>query len=346
MTLKKISEIANVSISTVSRALANSPSISNAVRDRVINIAEEIGYLDKRNNKILSPAILRSILFVTPKQMIIKGDENLVSFPLINQLKKDCEEQNIQIFSVISGDSKIRVNDIKYALKKNKVDAIIVIQDDSISLINYLKKLSIPAVLINGEDISMSIDTVTISNRFAAMTATQYLLGLGHRHILHLTWDGRITITRRKDGYKDALRANNIAIDEELILYSKGNTSNDAKDMMQKWLKKNPDFKNITAIFCASDQFAIGAIEALKEYGMSIPNDVSVLGFDDMLPLGIYDPPLSTIHAPFLSLPQEALNILKERIYNPNRPVVRVEVGCYLKERSSVAPPPKNKVYL
>lgn len=337
MTLKKISEIANVSISTVSRALANNPSISPLVRDKIINIAEEIGYLKKLNNKNFLPATLRSILLVTPKQMIIEGDENLVSFPLINQLRHDCEEQNIQIFSVISGDKKININDIKKALKENNVDAIIVIQDDSIRLVEYLKKISIPAVLINGEDISMSVDTVTISNRFAAMTATQYLLDSGHQRILHLTWDGRITITRRKDGYKDALRANNIPIDNELIVCSKGNTSNDAKDTMLKWLKNFPDLKHITAIFCASDQFAIGVIEALKENGLSIPQDISVLGFDDMLPLGIYNPPLSTIHAPFLSLPKEALNILKERIYNPNRPIVRIEVGCYLKKRSSVA---------
>lgn len=336
MTLKKISEIADVSISTVSRALANSPSISLAVRDKILAIAEEIGYLDKLNHKGASQIMLRSILLVMPRQIIVKDTENWVSFPLIDQLRSDCKDQNIQIFSIVSGKDKINISDIKAALKKHNVNAIIIVQDDNPRLIAHLKNLDIPVVLINGEDTSMSVDTVSISNRFASMAATQYLLDLGHKRIIHLTWQGRITIARRSDGYKDALYANDLMVDNGLIIYSNNYTSIAAREVMSSWLEQFPDLKGASAIFCASDQLAIGAIEALKQHNLSVPSDVSVLGFDDMLPFGIYDPPLSTVYAPFLSLPKEALGILKERIKNSNRPVVRIELGCQLKERASV----------
>lgn len=337
MTLKKISEIAGVSISTVSRALANNPAISASVRDKILAIAEETGYLDKLNHKNSSQIMLRSILLVMPKQIIVKDAENRVSFPLIDQLKRDCNDQNIQIFSIVSGSNKINISDIKTALKKYNVNAVVIVQDDNPRLIEHLKKLDKPVVLINGEDTSMSVDTVSISNRFAAMAATQYLLDLGHEKIIHLTWQGRITIARRCDGYKDAIHANGLTIDDQLIIYCDNYTSTDGREALLNWIKQFPDLKEATAIFCASDQLAIGAIEALRQHNIKVPKDISVLGFDDMLPFGIYDPPLSTVYAPFLSLPKEALNILKERIKDPSRPVVRVELGCQIKKRVSVA---------
>ncbi len=338
MTLKKISEMTGVSMSTVSRVLANNASISEAVRAKVLTAAKELGYLDKINQRKSNKVVLRQILLVAPRQIILQSDENWVSFPLIDQLKKDCADQNIDLIPLVSGDQKIKLADVRAAVKEHNIDAIIIVQDDSPQLIEYLSKLSLPSVLINGEDTSMHMDTVTISNRFAGMMATKHLIKLNHQRILHITWDGRITITRRSDGYRDALNVHGFPVDDDLIIHAKDYTSIAAKTAMSAFLDENPDCKQATAIFCASDQLAIGVIEALKAHNLFVPNDISVLGFDDMLPLDIYDPPISTIHAPFLDLPHAALNILRQRITYPDQPVLRVELGCRLEERGSIRP--------
>ncbi len=109
---------------------------------------------------------------------------------------------------------------------------------------------------------------------------------------------------------------------------------------MGLWLKQNGGLGDITAMFCLADNIAIGVIQALKERGYQVPQDVSILGFDDILRGQMMDPPLSTVHAPLAQIGRMALDEMEYclRTLGEHLPARRVELGCTIVERGSCAP--------
>jgi LacI family purine nucleotide synthesis repressor len=239
---------------------------------------------------------------------------------------------------LVSASNRIDPAEVRRSAEAEKVDGIVVLNDDRPELIRSLAALQTPLVILNGEDPSMLVDTVTGENRFGARQGTEHLLSLGHRRIMHLTWKGRTTIRRRYDGYTDALLAAGIPISPDMVIEAEGFEPVQGEKAIARILAEDCDLRGATAIFCAADNLALGCLKALSDAGIRVPEDVSVLGFDNIILGEFSSPPLSTVQLPSDRLGAAALGLLEQRLLanDPLRPAHRLELGCRLVLRGSV----------
>ena len=330
---------AEVAISTVSHVLNGTASISAEVRERVLLAARELGYLQKRLKKA-AIASVNKIMLAVPNDVAEQKDINLVSWTILDTLRRHCERRGIRVFPHVAEGLHLDADKLIDAARAAAVDGIVLFNDDRPELLTALRNSGIGTVLINGEDPEMGIDTVIPANRFAAQKATSWLLQLGHRQILHLTFKGRKTIHQRKEGYEDAFREWGMPVPANLVLELEGYAPDFAEAALADFLDQHPDRRGVTAIFCAADNLALGCLRLLAERNIAVPEEISVLGFDDVMLGALSKPPLSTIHAPLEQLGAAAIHLLEQRLVDadPTRCAFRLELGCRLIERASVAP--------
>ena len=162
----------------------------------------------------------------------------------------------------------------------------------------------------------------------------RYLIDNGHKRILHITQSKRRTIQRRAEAYQTALAEASISYDPQLVFEVEINAEETYKAMIHRLAHEDIDF---TAVFCANDLAAMGFMRAAQEVGLRIPQDVSVIGFDDIAPAAFLSPPLTTIRIETQELATLALHRLIDRAAQPNLTPIRVSLACHLIERRSVA---------
>ncbi len=337
--MREVAERAGVAISTVSHVLNSTAPISAEVRKRVIEAARDLGYLARRTAKASIGAISR-VLMVVPEDALPDSDIYLVSWTILTALTRDCESRGIRIVP----HALLRehaVAGVVAAAREERVDGIILINDDRTALLEVVRKSGLPVVLINGEDPDMHVDSVTPGNRFASLKATKRLIALGHKRIVHLSWRGRKTIDRRRDGFLDAFDEAGLSRDNAIMLIADGFEPNYGELAIRNWLAINPDRQGATAIFCAADNLAFGVIKALMAAGLKVPGDVSVMGFDGVALGELSVPPLTTVSIPLEQFGKAALDLLEQRAEAGDtiRAAHRLELGCDIIERASVAAP-------
>lgn len=337
--IKTIAEMSGVAPSTVSHAINGTASISDAVRDRILKVAQETGYLSRRRSQA-TIASLRKVLLAMPPDAMPENDVNLVSWTILNALTQEAEARSIRVtVHEIRPDATFaQVSD---AARAADIDGIVVLNDDRSNLLKSICKSGIPAVLINGEDPDMHMDSVTPGNRFAAQKATRRLIDLGHKRIMHLTWTGRKTVQRRGDGFADAFVDAGLNTDDAITVFADGYEPRHGEDAIEKWLAKHPDLDGVTAIFCAADNLAFGAMRALRAAGVEVPRDISLMGFDGVGLGELHSPSLSTVTIPLDEFGGAALDLLEQRVNakHPNAAARRLELGCTVTERDSISVP-------
>lgn len=337
--IKMIAERSGVAPSTVSHAINGTASISDEVRDRILKIAQETGYLSRRRSQA-SIASLRKVLLAMPPDAMPENDVNLVSWTILNSLTQEAEKRSIRV-SVHEIRPDATFAQVSDAARAGNMDGIVLLNDDRSSLLKSIFKSGIPAVLINGEDPDMLMDSVTPGNRFAAQKATKRLIDLGHERIMHLTWSGRKTVQRRRDGFLDAFDDVGLSRDNAVTLFTKGYEPRHGESAVEEWLVKHPDLDGVTAIFCAADNLAFGAMRALKAAGLSVPKDISLMGFDGVGLGELHSPSLSTVAIPLDEFGGAALGLLEQRVNasRQNAAARRLELGCTVTERDSITSP-------
>lgn len=335
--IKDIADKAEVATSTVSHVLNGTAPISAEVRERVLDAASTLGYLAKRREKA-AIAVLRSVMLAVPSDTLPHNQANLFSWTLLSRLMRDCERRSIRIVPVEVDKPGLSGAELVAQAKAAKVDGILLLADDRPELLQEIAGSGIPAVLMNGEDHEMQIDSVTPGNRFAARYVTNWLIKQGHRNIMHLTWEGRSTVRRRRDGFLDAFRANNLSLETAYVHLAEGYFPEMGGAAIQRWIAKHDGLGGITAIFCAADNLALGALTALRQAGFSMPQDVSVVGFDGVALGEFTSPSLTTVSVPLDHIGAAALHLLEQRITNASvaLPAHRLELGCKLTIRGSV----------
>lgn len=338
--LKDVARDADVSLSTASHALNGTAPLTIEVRERVLDSAKRLGYLDRRRKKA-TIAALHVLLLAIPDDAAPESDLNLVSWTILNGLRRECERRGIRIVPFVSTGRRIDGAQVRQIALAERADGIVVLNDDQPELIRSLASADMPVVIVNGEDPTMLVDTVTPENRFGARLGIEHLLGLGHRRILHLTWKGRTTIQRRYDGFSDAFLAAQLPVPADMIVEAEGYEPRHGEAAINALLDRDPTMKGASAVFCAADNLALGCLKALADRDIRVPEAISVLGFDDIVPGEFSRPPLSTISVPTDRLGAAALALIEQRLIanDPQRPAHRLELGCHLVLRGSVAPP-------
>jgi LacI family repressor for deo operon, udp, cdd, tsx, nupC, and nupG len=194
----------------------------------------------------------------------------------------------------------------------------------------------LPPLVLAAEPLMRSrLPTVGVDHAGGAEEAVRHLIHLGHRRIAHIAGlDSVLSAGSRMEGYRKALRAARISVDESLI--QRGSfTVDSGTSAMHALLRQR---RMPTAVFCANDQMAMGAIRALRSLGLRVPADVSVIGFDDGELAEIYDPPLTTVHIPRFDVGYQAMMTLADVISHA-RPVRSVTLPTRLVVRATSAAP-------
>lgn len=320
---REIAEAAGVSISTVSRVLNDVEGISQDLRERVLKAANALGYQSKE------PALEQIHLYVATGNLV----DDPFHMSLISGVEIECRRNNIALhYSMIEPGTKGHLYVLDKMMQNSNAGLIFMAVSDR-ELLEKVLHLTPRVVLVNAELPGLPVDTFLPDNQVGPMLAIRHLIAQGHRRILHTTCSERSTIRRRLIAYRFALEEAGIPYDPRLVLDTALNQEEVYEAMRAYLAADHPDF---TAVFCANDFAAFGVARALNEANLRIPQDVSVVGYDDMPMAAFMSPPLTTIRIEREELGGMAARRLIERVAHPDLTPVRFELFSRLIERQSV----------
>ncbi len=317
VTSKDVAEKVGVSRTTVSLVLNNVQGIqiSAETRQKVIDAANEMGYVPDATAQALVSRRTKAIgLVLTRSQHHIATDAFLPK--IISGLLTTAKKHNIRI--LIDWVETEHQESAYFELARAKrIDGMILstprLNDTALK---SLESVDIPTVMM-GSIAGSKLPYVDVDNTKAAEKATSYLIGLGHRNIACISnAPPEYTASpERVAGFRNVMSKMDIPVNENLIRYADFGPES-GYESMQSLLQSGEKF---TAAFIASDNVAIGAKAALREIGRHIPDDISLIGFDDIPWAKYSDPPLTTIQLPAESLAQSACTLLLELIQDGNQ---------------------------
>ena len=319
-TITEIARELNISPSTVSRALNNHPAISSATKDAVIKLAQKLNYqpnllalnlLRKKTNTIgvIVPEIT-SYFFSS----VINGIQDLLSTMNVNMIIGQSNESFEEEKSIIRSFASIRVDGflISPSSETNNFDHLQVLIDNNI-----------PLVVFDRDCEGIEVDKVFVDEYSGAFQAVEHLIETGCKRIAHIAGSSTLSTSRhRLDAYKDALAKNGIPVKNEYIVESKGFMPEHGIEPTQKLLDlpEPPD-----AIFAINDGVAIGAMYVIKNAGLVIPDQISVIGFDDDPHSAYFRPSLSTVWQPTYDLGMLSARLLMKRV-NADNNITKIRV--------------------
>jgi len=331
LTIDQIALLAGVSRSVVSRVLNNRSRVSTEARTRVLEIIEKYNYRPSSVARSLATDRTFEICIVTPR----RRNEAIANgfWPLLHLgISEQCIERGYFVsLTMISSDTADEIYD--RILNERVFDGYILItQEVTETLIPKLRARTVPIVLI-GQDPSLpDVNSIDVDNFDGAYKATSHLIELGFDRIgvilasMHL----QESIDRYR-GYTQALTDAGLeAPDTRAFVSSYSEES--GYEVMKRWIEQGT---LPPAIFCASDAIATGVLLALYRSGIAVPDDVAVVGFDDLPNARYTAPPLTTVHQPIYEKGQRAANIIIDQIEGVRSDVVHVRLPAELVVRDS-----------
>ncbi|WP_057914922.1 LacI family DNA-binding transcriptional regulator [Peribacillus muralis] len=292
--IKDIAKLANVSIASVSLALNNKPGISFETREKILKIAQQQGY----TNKPSIPAKNKVVRFVacTSPGIVIKQYETL---PFFTELIKYIGEYlSLKGYSLMIStiNSENLENEINQLTEDNACNGILLLGTDlTKKQITFIAEHQPNVVVLDTCFETLNIDFVNMNSTLGAYQAGTHLIDLGHRRIGYVQSNVRIrNFDLRKEGFLMALKEYNLSISEKDYFSVVPTTLSSQEQLKQNILKRGGDLP--TALFCESDYIAISLVKSLTEIGIKVPDDISVIGFDDIPECNVMNPELTTIH--------------------------------------------------
>ncbi|MEO1287353.1 MAG: LacI family DNA-binding transcriptional regulator [Chloroflexota bacterium] len=311
-TLEEIGKIAGVSRATVSRVINNHPNISDSVRQRVLEVIEETGYRPNLAARTLASNQSHILGLVIPS-IISHVFTNPYYSMLIQGITQICNERDYTLTLFMFQTREEQDKATRRIVSNGLLDGLIFNADyNENSLVEHLQRAKMPFVQIGRPIDDAPIHYVDADNFDGARQATQYLIDRGCQRVAQVATAINPAGEDRNAGYLQALADNGITIDENLIVngdFSESQAYRVTKDL----LKHEPD-----GIFVQSDWMAMGVIRAIQEAGLHVPEDIAVVGFDD-LPIATRDKPhLTTIRQPVIETGRVAVETLLTVIQNPD----------------------------
>ncbi len=330
-TIKDVAKLAEVSIATVSRVLNGSPLVQEKTRQRVWKAIEKLNY---KPNALARGLINKKTQTVG---MIIPDISNAFSAEVVRGIE---DIANIHNYNVILCNSDLDFQrEMKYVttLQEKQIDGLIFLSEQvTDEHLDCFIESRLPVVLVATHDDKGLLPSVNIDNVMAARVATEYLLGLGHRRIAFISgpFDDPIAGITRLTGYKQGLQAKGLPVLEELILEGDFTYKTGYRNM-RKLLQLQP---RPTAVFAASDEMAVGAMNAILDNGLKVPADIAVLGFDNIDLTTKVRPRLSTIAQPMYDMGAIAMQMLIKILTDAplEKRIVKLPFELIIRESCSV----------
>ena len=327
VSLKDVAEKAGVSVATASRALADHPRISEATKARVRRVAQELGYTPSAIARSLVRRETRTLGVITTTVTDPYAAE------VVRAVEDAAEAAGYTLLLVAShGIPRREVAGIRM-LHERRVDAIIVVSSRGADLYDdVLNTLDVPLILINGTFPHPNVRSVRADNRQGMRLATEYLLDLGYRRIAYIGGpvQGR-SARERMEGYLEALEAAGVPFDPNRVFSGQGRPEDGRRALRAMWeLSPRPD-----AVVCYNDLTAMGVLAEAWRSDIRVPEDLAVVGFDNLPFSELTAPPLTTVTQPTEEMGRAAVALaLRLRRGDPVEDVV---YECTLVERASAA---------
>ncbi|WEG11844.1 LacI family DNA-binding transcriptional regulator [Pullulanibacillus sp. KACC 23026] len=303
--MSDVARKANVSTATVSRVLRNPHSVKEETRKKVLRVIEELNYQPNALARQLRTSRAHTILVVVPTIT------NTVFAQVLGGIDQLAGEYGYRVLLANSNGHKEKSMSYLDHLKQKQVDGVILLTSElGEALLADIAK-EYPIVLTSEFIPGSIIPTVSIDNVRSGQQATEHLIQLGHQRIAHLTGPLEGLLSQgRLAGYKEALERHGIPYDQGLV--QEGDFSFESgSELMKGWLE-SPDPP--TALFAANDEMAIGAMKAAIEKGIDIPNNLAVVGFDNIQFSSIFEPMLTTVAQPFHDMGVQSMKLLLKQI--------------------------------
>jgi len=307
VTLKDIAERAGVTSATVSMVINNKPNISENTRKKVLKIAKELNYYPNVIARGLATKKSNSIGVIVP---------NLASSFVVRVLQgikstnRDIE-YTVQLFDTV-GQKETETQLFQRLARERRIDGVILISSTvTDEELNVFREESVPGIVVarNCEH----LDSVYVNNELGAADATDYLIGKGHTQIACVVTDKNGVPTKeRLEGYKRSLGQHGLAFRDDLLFTVDDDTMSNGIEVFHRIHEMHP---NVTAVFVpAGDMVAIGLIKEAKKKGVKVPDELAVVGFDDIPAAEVIEPSLTTVRQPKLEMGDYAINMIVDKI--------------------------------
>ncbi|MBZ9685977.1 LacI family transcriptional regulator [Clostridium estertheticum] len=308
-TMEDVAKISGVSLSTVSRVLTNSAKVSKTKKSLVLKAVKELDYNINSLASNLASNKSKEIAVIIPDitnpffAEVFKGIDDIIS--------ADNNHYSIMLCNTNFSRSKEKKY-IEHIIKKRVEGVIVVSTDLSEELVNNIKRKT---SIISIETFLKGVDMVDITNELAMFEATEYLISNGHKKIAFFGWQSGVhSLNQRMEGYKNALEKHNIPLKDNYLVncgFTQAEVYIAAVNFMES--KDIP-----TAIIAINDNTAISIMVAFEKIGVKIPEDISLIGFDNIVISRIVSPKLTTVAQPSYYMGETAAELLINKI-NKNR---------------------------
>jgi DNA-binding LacI/PurR family transcriptional regulator len=304
VSIKDIARAADVSHSTVSRALSDSPLVSTGTKERIKRLALEMGYSPdaQARSLVLGHTQMVGVVVTTMTDPFISS--------VVQIIESTAHDHGYAVVLASSNDKPEREIAAVEMLQSRRVDGVIVTSSRVGALYQErLDRLNVPVVLINSlvQSHGQQIFSMRVDNHHGGYLATNHLIQKGHRRIAYVASPAdRSDNTERQRGYRDALAEAGIDADPSLVVQGTGRAGGG-----QRALPVLLSLDDVpSAVFCYNDMTAIGLMGAAREVGLSVPHDLAVVGFDDIVFAQYAHPALTTVAQPVVELGKGAMEMM------------------------------------
>jgi LacI family transcriptional regulator, repressor for deo operon, udp, cdd, tsx, nupC, and nupG len=302
-----VARMANVSTATVSRVISNAGTVKKETAEKVLEAIKKLNYQPNMLARQLRRSETKTILVVVPD----------ITNTFFSAVLRGIESVAIENgYQVLLGDARNNVEtETSYLtiLGQKKADGLILLTARTDQKILEELSQDYPVVLACEYYEGTQLPTVSIDNVSSARKATEYLISLKHKRIGHISGPLNVVVGRdRCKGFHQAMAKHGLSIDPSLVQEGEFSFESGFNLMMKCLSLEEPP----TAIFAGNDEMAMGAVKAAKSKGVRVPEDLSVVGFDDIKFASIFEPALTTIAQPTFDMGQKAMHLLLRLINN------------------------------
>lgn len=300
-----VAKVANVSSATVSRVLRNPETVKETTRKKVLDVIQELNYQPNILARNLRRNETNTILVVVPNIL------NTVFSGIIEGIEAEAAGNGYRVLLANTNNNVENEFGLIELLKQKQTDGMILFSAKMESQVLLDLSENYPIVLTTAYIDGLKVPTVSIDNISSSRRAVEHLIKLGHTRIAHISGPIEFSSSRdRYKGYQQAMIHNDLEIDSLLVQEGDFSLESGYNQMMKFLAMENPP----SAIFSANDEMAMGVVKAAKEHGIQVPDEIAVVGFDNISFSSIFEPSLTTISQPLYKMGQLSMKLLMQQI--------------------------------
>lgn len=331
VTIEDVAKKANTSIATVSRVINNQVGYSEKTKEKVLQAVEDLGYESNAIARSLKKQKTNTIGVLVPNV------SSMLSNQILNGIEEYAHTNGYSVLTSYTYSDPVKVMKSLKTFNEQRIAGLIFVSDFFLDeYYDYIEAREIPTVLTATENKDYSLSYIKVDDFKASYDAVSCLIDKGHKNIGMISIDPiehTIAGKERLEGYRKALTDANSTVDKSREEYCDAFTFENGRESFKKLIQRSSD---ITAIFAGSDELAVGALNMAYELGIKVPDEVSIIGYDNIPISKMVWPPLATVSQPLKKMGYESMKELVKEINNPQQEKIYSYIPHKIIKRNSI----------